>query len=209
MRLKSFTLILMSSILLLSGCAQSQASSNESSESSESNSSDSASLDNGETSFENAIQKTNKNFELQTTYYEKDNLEPSNNHFMYKSIRFDGENQIYWNKYVSAYSNDEEDLINLKSQEEAYTHSVYYMEGETILERYKTPDDVWKQFTYTPTFSFDGKITDLINPEHFELKEDGFYYMIDEYLGSEECSTLGGYYGSYRYLIQDFDYVAF
>lgn len=161
-----------------------------------------------ETSFLEAVNATKDNFQLDTYYYEVDNLKSYLNHYQHSNIRYDGSKSIYWKKYVTAYTEDKNEFEKLLNIDDNYQQMVFYLEDGVLQERLKNEEDVWKQFNYKPTFSFDEKITDYIIADHYH-EQDGFYYLNDEYLGTEECSRLTGYYGSYSYLNQIFDYVCF
>ncbi len=218
MEIKTSLLTLISSILLLTSCNSPQSPSNSSSSSeqastetistTESNSTSSSEIDK-RSPLEIAIENTEKNYEFETEYHEIDNINSNLNHYSYKNIRYDGSNSIYWSKYTNYYGEDRQGLLDAKENIDTYYQTVfYYDENGNLAERFKREDDVWKQFNYTPSFTFKEKITDYLIPEHFELKDDGFYYLKDEYLGGEESALIGGYYGSLAYLTQDFDYLA-
>lgn len=157
-----------------------------------------------------AINNTKDNFEFETNYVEVDNIYSQQNHSGYKNVRYDGENSIYWSKYLTHYDDENGSLEEKKKDIENYRQLVYYYdENGTLSERFKNEEDVWKQFTYKPQDVFNEKITDYLVPEHYTLGNDGYYYLQEEYLGGEESANIGGYYGSLNYLTQDFEYLAF
>lgn len=162
-------------------------------------------------SLASAIKAIENNFELETSLRSVDALEPQNNRYKYQSQRYDATNKIFWQKYVSVNTDDENSFETAKENLDNYYQDVfYYDEEDSLQKRYKNPgDEVWSQFINQITFSFDEKITDYIVPAHFEEVETGVFNMKEEYLGTEECSLLTNYYGSYAYLIQDFEYVTF
>lgn len=222
MHSKPLFLCLLATLLTLTGCIQTTSSlessgssvENESNQSvdSRSNSSDSASPSTDENaSLAAAIKDTESNFELEMSLRSVDALEPQNNRYKYESQRYDANNKIFWKKYVSVNTDNQGTFEEAKDNLDNYYQDVfYYDEEDSLQKRYKNPgDDVWSQFINQITFSFDEKITDYIIPEHFEEVEAGVFNMKEEYLGTEECSYLTNYYGSYAYLIQDFEYVTF
>lgn len=222
MHSKPLFLCLLATLLTLTGCIQTTSSlessdssvENESNQSvdSRSNSSDSASPSTDENaSLAAAIKATESNFELEMSLRSVDALEPQNNRYKYESQRYDANNKIFWKKYVSVNTDNQGTFEEAKDNLDNYYQDVfYYDEEDSLQKRYKNPgDDVWSQFINQITFSFDEKITDYIIPEHFEEVEAGVFNMKEEYLGTEECSYLTNYYGSYAYLIQDFEYVTF
>ena len=135
-----------------------------------------------ETSFLEAVNATKDNFQLDTYYYEVDNLKSYLNHYQHSNIRYDGNKSIYWKKYVTAYTEDKNEFEKLLNIDDNYQQMVFYLEDGVLQERLKNEEDVWKQFNYKPTFSFDEKITDYIIADHYH-EQDGFYYLNDEYLG--------------------------
>lgn len=117
--------------------------------------------------------------------------------------------------YNTIFTKDEAVFNEYKDNESYFNTSIYYRnEEEKIICRYKNrgEDSVWDDMNYTSSNQdvFYTQMINYINPDHFTLNEsDNFYYLNKDLLKSEEASRLAGYYGSYQYLEQEYEYIAF
>ena len=168
-----------------------------------------------EVSFSEAVQNTINNYSFEETYKEVDNLNPSDNHFGVKKVQYNNKEEKMLIAHNTIFTSDENVFNTYKDDESYFSTNIYYKNDQgQIICRFKNrgEDSVWDDMNYTSSNQdvFSTQLINYIVPEHFTLnEEDKFYYLNNEFLDSEEASRLAGYYGSYQYLEQKYDYIAF
>ncbi len=166
-------------------------------------------------SFKEAVDNTKNNYSYESIDHQIDNLDATQSHFTYKKLKYNEKQQRMLIVYNTIFTTSNDVFLEYKDKEEYWNQSVYYRNDEDkIICRFKNrgEDSVWDDMSYTSSNQdvFTTQMISYINPDHFTLnQEDNFYYMNNEFLTSEEASRLCGYYGSYQYLLQTYEYVAF
>lgn len=192
--------------------SESQTSDSSSSVDSSSSISSLSSLDDDQTTFQEALDNTKTNYSFISTDYQVDNLSPSQTHYSYKGVFYDGEDKIMQSEHLTVFS-DSRDAFNsaLENPDNYYRNVYYYDENDKIQCRYKNLDSVWQQSQYSSSYQdvMTTKMLDYIDPNHFYQGQDGYFYLNNDLLDTEEASYLAGYYGSFAYLYQNYEYIAF
>lgn len=182
-----------------------------SSVSSDSETSSSVSSDEDQPDFEEALNHTRVNYSFVCYDSQTDDLTPSQSHIAYRAVFYDEAQSRMQTEHLTVFTTDRSVFDAAKANEENYYRTVYYRDEDAVQCRYKNPGADWEQMQYSSSYQsvMDTKMLDYIDPSHFEQKEDGFFYLKSEYLLTEEASRLAGYYGSFAYLVQDYQYIAF
>jgi len=161
--------------------------------------------------FSTALDATKNNYSLNMEIYQQDFENPNNTMYIQHNTGFDKEEMIFKNFIYKLKEDDYEKFILGISDEKNFDQQYFYEGNDGLIhQRYCYGNDIWVESDYTSKDIMTTKIVDYIIPEHFEyIERDGFFHMKKEYLGTEECSRLAGYYGSYSYLVQTYDFLAF